>query len=67
MSELALKPCPFCGSDASITDETWGAKANPRVERSFIAGCDNNDCGALLRAYTTLDRAFERWNQRADK
>jgi len=63
--KIDLLPCPFCGSEADITANEYGA---PR------AGCTNEDCGARLPDWLTVekDHSFfeklelvaEYWNKR---
>ena len=54
MSEIKLKPCPFCEGGARII----GA-----VGTVFWVKC--TECGAETQSELTKQRAAERWNRRA--
>lgn len=79
MSEVELKPCPFCGSPAKKFDHGYG-------DDSCSVGCSNRDCPAHCYAWaipksypwdetkqtfwvdweTAEKEAAEKWNRRAD-
>ena len=52
-----LKPCPFCGSSASLKSGT--------VDHWIL--CSNKDCAAALvaRSFSSADEAIAAWNRRA--
>ena len=58
MSEL--KPCPFCGGEATLTKE----------QGRFFVSCENDDCGVVVETRLwvsrTMEGAIEAWNRRAD-
>lgn len=54
MSEIKLKPCPFCGSEGVICD---------RLEDVYYVECW--DCGAKIESYNGAEDAIEGWNARA--
>ena len=54
MSEIELKPCPFCGSD----DVTCN-----RFEDVYYVECFS--CSAKVESYNVLEDAVARWNARA--
>ena len=57
MSE-ELKPCPFCGADASV--QWWGG-AN-----QWVCGCWNDDCPLIAEVYArNRQDAIYFWNERA--
>ena len=57
MSEQKLKPCPFCGSDASMeTGIVQGA------QRSMV-GCTG--CPALMSPHRDKEQLVKTWNARA--
>ena len=50
-----LKPCPFCGGEAKISDMGY----------PHWVFCEK--CGARIHGYTTDERdSIEAWNRRAD-
>ena len=60
MSEL--KPCPFCGGEADISDEGTGTEPF-----RYWVYCPNNACFVEgTAAYATEAEAIEAWNTRAD-
>lgn len=56
MSEIELKPCPFCGSD-DVT-RFYG----PEEEHHYVECCD---CSAKVESYNGLGDAVSGWNARA--
>lgn len=54
MSEIKLKPCPFCGGEAEILN----------VDDRYTAKCRSCFCGT--GEYKDPERASETWNRRAD-
>lgn len=54
MSEIELKPCPFCGSDDVICD---------MFEDVYFVECW--DCCAEVKSYNGLEDAVAGWNARA--
>lgn len=69
MITYEMKPCPFCGSNASLyyTGE----------QGQFRAECNNEDCGCALPPWVLCEKgenvfdrmtlAVEYWNKRADE
>lgn len=58
MSELKLKPCPFCGgTDIDIRTNDYGL--------SWYSFC--NDCGVMCGYAMTKDDVMNAWNMRAGK
>lgn len=61
MSE-ELKPCPFCGGEASIVGKRYEAK--------FCVGCDDDSClgfSGLGWLYDSEQEAAEAWNRRSER
>lgn len=57
-----LKPCPFCGGNAKVIRVGSGYE---RLEKPYVAVCQNDDCGASLGQYSaTKQEAADRWNER---
>ncbi len=59
MSEIKLKPCPFCGGSAELY-KVWSGYS--------VKCCGNERChmqAVPLPAYETKERAVEAWNRRA--
>ena len=54
MSEIELKPCPFCGSENVTCD---------RFEDVHYVECW--DCSAKIESYSGLDDVIADWNARA--
>lgn len=53
-----LKPCPFCGGEATLVEGLY----NDRLF-SYVS-CDNNNCNAKTGRCDTNDEAITRWNKR---
>jgi hypothetical protein len=66
MKETELKPCPFCGSIASI------GRTKKTLTHQFSAHCANSRCIAnrlsnpFVMHYLSRDEAAEAWNRRVD-
>ena len=63
MSEIKLKPCPFCGSEATIED------ISTEDEYYFMIQCQNEKCGAAVcfgDESETQEGAARAWSRRAD-
>mgnify|MGYP005785150337 FL=1 len=72
MSNIELKNCPFCGSEAKAFK--WGMTAEVEIV------CQNEDCGVMQSGIVSVgdnesdeeayERAYqiakERWNRRAE-
>lgn len=60
MSEIKLKPCPFCGAPGAMR----------RVGMQWYAECSDDlvDCPVhpWSECYETQEKAAEIWNRRAD-
>lgn len=61
MSEIKLKPCPFCGGEAHID-------CFPGLDRPYFPVCNNEMCIACdtILTFLTEKDAAEAWNRRAD-
>lgn len=61
MSEIKLKPCPFCGGEAHID-------CFPGLDRPYFPVCNNEMCIACDTIVTFLTKkdAAEAWNRRAE-
>lgn len=53
-----LKPCPFCGGEAMIIHSI--------LDACFIT-CENNDCMAGQKVYSTKAEAIAAWNARTER
>lgn len=60
MSEIKLKPCPFCGSEVKIIPEQVDAKS---VAYNFV--CDEC-CSNTYFDYADMDESIEAWNTRKE-
>ena len=72
MSNIELKPCPFCGKDPmisrSIRYPRYGRYAGKSVE-AYSVVCDNYDCliyWADDKYFYSEKLAARAWNRRAD-
>lgn len=74
MSEIDLKPCPFCGcadpAKVRLVDAWFGTRSHTVRGRFHRVVCDN--CGCVGRTtdddgffYLSDDAAREAWNRRA--
>ena len=59
MSEIKLKPCPFCGGEAHIDCFTG-------LDRPYFPVCNNEMCiaGDTIVTFSTENEAAEAWNRR---
>ena len=64
-SELAARPCPFCGSAAKVfTREIHDTTPEPRRKLYWYV-CSSPQCGVgLTRGEWSEARALEKWNTR---
>ena len=53
-----LKPCPFCGSEATLYEYRWWG---------ISYGVECTKCDAILEGYSTKEEAIEAWNRRANE
>lgn len=70
LSEIKLKPCPFCGGKAYLIDYDESDKYFPEDNPDELdcavettAECDY--CGAMISLFETPRKAVEAWNRRA--
>ena len=71
MADVELKPCPFCGGDATLQTTT-----NPRAQRGWYPTCQTSNCpgmtieqdeqGGTHFDYWTKPEAIAAWNTRKD-
>jgi Lar family restriction alleviation protein len=57
-----LKPCPFCGSKAFLSEFVYDLELG-RVKMQFV---ECNGCHATTYEYDTEEEAIEAWNRRAE-
>ena len=60
MSEIKLKPCPFCGGEAFCY---VSGRIEPEMPDMFWVRCKN--CDVVTKSYTTREKAIKKWNTRA--
>lgn len=58
MSDLTLKPCPFCGGEARLVKDFCSFK-----DWNYVR-CE--ECGAMTSTADNAYRAINYWNQRAE-
>lgn len=65
MSEIELKPCPFCGNTKSVE---CVKEKNCYGDNYYYVGCVPfyGGCGASTCTRDTEDEAIEAWNRRSD-
>jgi Lar family restriction alleviation protein len=60
MSDIKLKPCPFCGGKATL-------KQTPHIPRGtdYTPTCMNTNCaGRISKKWMNIKDAIEAWNRR---
>ena len=62
MSERVLKPCPFCGGEATI--RILRGKDGWRDRYAVLCRYDEGGCGAESGLYHYEEEAIEAWNRR---
>lgn len=62
MSKIELKPCPFCGGEAIITDKFFNCVAV--ICKSCRASSEEFP---ISKKYCANEKAAEAWNKRTDK
>ena len=62
MSEETLKPCPFCGGEATI--RIFKGKDGWRDRYAILCRYDEGGCGAESGLYHYMSEAIEAWNRR---
>lgn len=71
MSKIELKPCPFCGGNATIVENEEPRLYRPSRNHPYCVYCGN--CELLFGfdedyggTFDTKKEAAEAWNRRAD-
>ena len=63
MSEVTLKPCPFCGGEAGGPSDCYTGM-RPNIE-AWMVYCETNNCVLeSCRDYATPEEAITAWNTR---
>ena len=66
MDESNLKPCPFCGGEASMIQKSWDLFiTGVRIECDECGASTSWTSGAILR--DVRKRAVEAWNKRVEE
>lgn len=64
---MTLKPCPFCGGEASVKCEVFAGIC----VRGYWVSCDNDNCNETIEcrtyAFDTEAEAIAAWNHRAER
>ena len=60
MKNFKLKPCPFCGGEASV----WSIGGS----EFYCIECDNEECGCVYgeNMQLSFEEVIEEWNKRAE-
>ena len=68
---IELKPCPFCGGEASINDDPTGNGGKPimrgRVGLGRLWSVECDECGADAGYWQEEGLAVRAWNTRAER
>ena len=59
MSNIELKPCPFCRGEAEIIQ-------NPKKSTTVYNYIKCKICGSMTHSFFTTGAAVKAWNRRAD-
>lgn len=65
---IELKPCPFCGGEATVSSYTYSTLGGGYVQ--FKVECERHDCPAQPTVdwhYWSEAEAAEAWNTRAER
>ena len=70
MKEIKLKPCPFCGDEASVALHQSCSDNGPTQQR-FTVGCTTIGCicevDGDMAPYETHIDAIKMWNTRSEE
>lgn len=64
---IELKPCPFCGGEATMSSYTYSLSG---LGTQYKVECEGHDCPAQPTVdwhYWTAEEAAEAWNTRAER
>lgn len=67
MTDVEIKPCPFCGSKVKLFDNKKDFTAE---ETSYGIRCTNRRCGMYITFYprrTSKKRLIAAWNDRIEE
>ena len=56
-----LKPCPFCGEEATLVEDIYDDRLF-----SYVI-CSNDNCNANTGRCDTKDEAIAKWNNRVSE
>lgn len=69
--KMELKPCPFCGGEASINDDPTGNGGKPitrgRIGLGRLWSVECDECGADAGYWQGEEIAVLAWNTRAER
>ena len=65
MTEVKLKPCPFCGSLLAVRIVMRKGAGGWRNRYSVLCDYDDEGCGSESGWYHSEEEAVEAWNRRA--
>ena len=66
MENRELKPCPFCGSKASLKKIKTKHFIDEEMIDAYCVICNAFDCGCLTQYCRTPEEAEKTWNRRAE-
>lgn len=62
--ELAIKSCPFCGSEAAFEFRDYNEEKDIGDDGTGWVRCHNYECGIYV--FGDFDSAIEKWNRRVN-
>ncbi len=62
--DAELKPCPFCGGEASTRHDT---SSDYESHWDWAAICLNEGCEAIIDCFSTETGAIKAWNTRSEQ
>ena len=64
--QVKLKPCPFCGGKAILTDSYYAGGAL-KDSRLWDIKCQTFGCGATIEDFIFAKEAIAAWNKRSTR
>ena len=58
MTDIKLKPCPFCGREPEMVE------LPNNYSNEYFVRCTTDDCVEQVMLYLSKEEAAEKWNRR---